>query len=244
MYELLYGSTTIDRRALRAFMREQVCNAKLIPACAAGQRSAVHALLSGFWPFVDDFEKAIDRQVAGLPIKPLVKRFGRERTHSFFNTARNAVREMREEEGSHALLWQEGAQALVVNFKAYDRVPGVEQLIASSTTRDPVAFFCWLAGTEYIAEEMAAYLCKAPRFLELFPDRRWRWGEAHLEAHNGPSHLEIDEDLARAYHPSDDDEVAGKALWDGIVHCQQMFARAAADVFDRMQTFEPAEPPR
>jgi hypothetical protein len=239
MYELLYGSTIIDRQALRTFMREQVCDAKLIRACAAGHRGAVNALLSGFWPFVDAFEKAIDRQVAGLPIKPLVARFGRERTHSFFDSTRKAVREMREEEGSHALLWQEGVQALGVDLTAYDRVAGVEQLVASSTTSDPVAFFCWLAGTEYIAEEMAAYLCAAPRFLELFPDRRWSWGDAHTETHDGPSHLEIDEDLARAYHPSDDDAVAGKAIWDGIVHCQEMFAHAAADVFDRMQAFEP-----
>ena len=240
MYALLYGNTILDRTALRAFMREQVRGAPLLRACAAGEPAAVHALLSGFWPFVDAFEKAIDRQVAGLPIRPLVERFGRERTHDFFNMARNAVREMREEEGSHSLLWQEGVKALGVDLGQYARVPGVEQLVASSTTRDPVEFFCWLAGTEYIAEEMAAYLCESPRFLALFPDNRWTWGEAHLEEHDGPSHLEIDEDLARAYHPSDDDAVAGAALREGIVHCQDLFAKAAMDVFDRMSALQPA----
>ncbi len=240
MYKLLFEDAVIDRKALRGFIREQVCGTRLIRACAEGQRGAVHALLSGFWPFVDAFEKAIDRQVAGMPIKPLIQRFGRERIHGFFNAARHAVRQMREEEGSHSMLWQEGAFALGVDLATYERVGGVEQLVASSATRDPVAFFCWLAGTEYIAEEMADYLCQAPRFLELFPDRRWFWGEAHLEAHDGPSHLEIDEDLARAYHPAQDDALAGQALLNGILNCQLLFGQAAADVFDRMQAFEPA----
>jgi hypothetical protein len=235
MYELLYGGAVIDRQALRALTREQGCNTSLIQACAAGERAAVHALLSAFWPFVDAFEKAIDRQAVGLPIKPLVERFGRERTHSYFNSARKALREMRDDEGSHSLLWQEGIQALEVDLNVYANVPSVEQLVASCAPSDPVAFFCWLAGTEYIAEEMSACLCQAPRFLELFPGGRWSWGDAHMAAHNGPSHLEIDEDLARAYHHSDDDEVAGKALWDGIFNGQQKFARAAMDVFDRVQ---------
>lgn len=240
MYALLYGDTILDRGALREFMRAQVRGAPLLRACAEGDTAAVAALLSGFWPFVDAFEKAIDRQVAGLPIRPLVERFGRERTHAYFDMARAAVREMREEEGSHSLLWQEGARARRVDLAEYQLVDGVERLVAHATTRDPVAFFCWLAGTEYIAEEMAAYLCESPRFLALFPEGRWTWGEAHTEVHDGPSHLEIDEDLARAYHPSDDDAVASRALWDGIVACQALFADAAADVYDRMTMLQPA----
>jgi len=109
-------------------------------------------------------------------------------------------------------------------------VDGVQALLENADTTDPVEFFCWLTGTEYIAEELAAYLCHAPAFLETFPDRRWRWGEVHAMDHDGISHLEIDEDLARAYHPASDPVLVGVALSAQIRRCQRSFGTASEGV--------------
>lgn len=230
MYALLYGEAFVDRVALRRQARDEVMNSSLIRECAEGNRSAAIALLEGFWPFVDAFEKAIDRQVSRLPIKPLIERFGQERVRTFFSEARAAVKEMHEEEGSHAKLWQQSAVQIGASLDSSAVCIGVENLLKNAKNSDPVQFFCWLAGTEYIAEELSAYLCRQEGFLNLFPERRWVWGDAHIEQHEGPSHLEIDEDLARAYHPSADPDLAKAFLFENITHCEQLFGAAAADV--------------
>ena len=235
MYTLLYREPVVVRHAVRACVRERLQANPLIAACGDGDRGAVRAMLAGLWPFVQSFELAIDRQVARLPLKPLVARFGREPTHAYFKAASAAVREMKEEEGCHSELWRDGARELGVDLAGRGSVPGVAALVAAADTTDPVAFFCWLAGTEYVAEEVAAYLCSSKRFLNVFPGGRWTWGDAHTEQHEGASHLEIDEDLARAYHPEDDDAAAGATLTAGLDHCQQLFMAAADDVYHDMR---------
>lgn len=230
MYALLFDGAFVDRVALRQHAREEITNSELIQACGAGDRAAVRALLEGFWPFVTAFEKAIDQQVSRLPIRPLIEKFGQDRVRNFFSEARKAVHEMHEEEGSHAELWRESAHQTGASLDGSVPSEGVETLLRNSQARDPVQFFCWLAGTEYIAEELATFLCAQKPFLDLFPRKKWLWGDAHIEVHEGPSHLEIDEDLARAYHPAADDEVARTSLFDKIRHCQRLFAEAAADV--------------
>jgi len=236
MYALLFAEPAVDREALRAHARGEVEGSTLIRACAAGEKQAVRALLQGFWPFVQAFEHAIDRQVGRLPLRPLIQRFGQSRIRHFFAEARAAVREMKEEEGSHAGLWQKGAEQLGVDLTEASPVAGVDALLDNASGDDPVEFFCWLAGTEYIAEELAAYLCGSPAFLSLFPKRRWLWGEAHTAEHDGPSHLEIDEDLARAYHPASNPALAGAALSAQIRQCQRLFGAAAEDVMARLVT--------
>lgn len=235
MYALLFAEPVVDRAALRADARDEVRFSPLIRACAAGDEPAAVALLQGFWPFVTAFEKAIDAQVKRLPLRPLMQRFGHTRIRRFFAEARAAVREMKDEEGSHAALWRQGARQFGIRLSSDDRVPGVDALLENAETDDPVEFFCWLAGTEYIAEELGAFLCGSPRFVSLFPDGRWTWGEAHIAEHDGPSHLEIDEDLARAYHPATDPIMAGAALSAQIKRCQRMFGLAAEDVMARLQ---------
>jgi hypothetical protein len=236
MYALLFSDSVVDRRALRDHAREEVSTSPLIRACASGNLSAVRGLLEGFWPFVQAFEKAIDFQVGRLPIKPLIQRFGQEKVKNFFAEARAAVREMHEEEGSHAELWRQGAREIGATLDAYASPQGVTALLQNAKTSDPVEFFCWLAGTEYIAEELAAYLCHSPAFVDLFSNQRWTWGDAHIAEHDGPSHLEIDEDLARAYYPATDPASVGPALFDKIRHCQQLFGAAASNVMVSLES--------
>lgn len=229
MYALLFAEPVVDRDALRVHAREEVFGSPLIRACAAGDVTAAHALLAGFWPFVKAFERAIDLRVGRLPTRPLIERFGQSRVRAFFGEAREAVREMKEEEGSHMALWRKSADEL--DLDAVPVLPGVEALLASAESDDPTEFFCWLAGTEYIAEELSAYLCHAPAFVRLFAKPRWPWGVAHLmDEHDGPSHLEIDEDLARAYHPSNDNAIVGATLFAHIRRCQELFSLAARNV--------------
>jgi len=231
MYALLFAEPVVDRNALRAFVRDGIHRSSLIRRCGEGDRGAIQALLKGFWPFVQAFERAIDVRVGRLPTRPLIQRFGQSRVRAFFNEAREAVREMKDEEGSHALLWREGAAEMGVTLQDDLTIDGVTTLLENAGSEDEVEFFCWLAGTEYIAEELAAYLCHQPAFNAAFPSGRWVWGLAHLmHDHDGPSHLEIDEDLARAYHPSTDPAVAGTAIHAHIVNCEARFAMAADDV--------------
>lgn len=236
MYALLFEEPVVDRRALRTHVRREVENSVLIRACAAGERPAAEALVQEFWPFVRAFEPAIDRQVGRLPLRPLIERFGRTRIRHFFAEARAAVRDMKEREGSHADLWRTGAEQIGVRLRVTDPMPGVAALLDNASADDPVEFFGWLAGIEYIAEEMAAYLCGASGFVSLFPEQRWLWGEAHTAEHDAPSHLEIDEDLARAYHPSHNPALVGAALSAQIKRCQRLFGAAAADVMARLET--------
>jgi hypothetical protein len=236
MYALLFSDSAVDRRALRAHARQEISGSPLIRACADGDLPAVRALLQGFWPFVQAFEKAIDYQVGRLPIKPLIQRFGQEKVRTFFSEARDAVREMHEEEGSHAELWREGAEGIGVVLDGGVSARGVAALLQNARTSDPVEFFCWLAGTEYIAEELAAHLCHSSAFASLFADQRWTWGDAHIAEHQGPSHLEIDEDLARAYYPVTDPALVGIALFEKIKRCQQLFGAAARDLMVSLET--------
>jgi hypothetical protein len=236
MYALLFADPVVDRSTLRARARNEVEGSILIRACAAGETTAVAALLREFWPFVRAFELAIDGQVGRLPLRPLIQRFGQARIRTFFAEARAAVREMKEEEGSHADLWRTGAEQLGVGLREADPVPGIVALLDNASVDDPMEFFCWLAGTEYIAEELSAFLCGAAPFLSLFPGRRWLWGDAHNAKYQGPSHLEIDEDLARAYHPANSPALAGAALSAQIKRCQRLFGEAARDVMERLET--------
>jgi hypothetical protein len=230
MYTFLFAEPVVDRVALRIHVREGVFSSPLIRACADGEKSAIAALMTGFWPFVEAFERSIDVQTRRLPVKPLIERFGQARIRRFFADARTVLREMKEEEGSHAQLWLHGAAEIGLNLGRVAPVNGVRVLLQTAGSSDPMEFFGWLAGTEYVAEELAACLCQAPGFLEAFPERRWRWGEAHTAEHESASHLEIDEDLARAYHPSTDPALAGAALTAQIRRCRYLFGLAAGEV--------------
>ncbi|AOX16532.1 hypothetical protein [Kozakia baliensis] len=235
MYALLFSEAVVDRDALRVHAREEVFGSPLIRRCAEGDREAIKALLTGFWPFVQAFEQAIDARVGRLPTRPLIERFGQSRVRAFFNEAREAVREMKDEEGSHAVLWRQSADEIGAKLDGNPILPGVAKLLESSEADDEVEFFCWLAGTEYIAEELSAYLCHAPAFNACFTSNRWIWGLAHLaHDHDGPSHLEIDEDLARAYHSSLDPQIVGAAMNAHIRRCERLFGLAADNVGEEL----------
>lgn len=236
MYGFLFAEPLVDRLALRAHAREGLLGSPLIRACRAGDELAIRGLLKGFWPFVQAFERSIDFQVKKLPLRPLIARFGQARIKRFVAEARSALSEMRDEEGSHAALWLDGAITIGLDLRRVEPVRSVQTLLDNAETPDPTEFFCWLAGTEYVAEELAAYLCRAPAFLDSFPDRRWRWGEAHAMAHDGVSHLEIDEDLARAYHPGSDPVLVEVALSAQIRRCHRLFAAAATDVLAKYRS--------
>jgi hypothetical protein len=92
-------------------------------------------------------------------------------------------------------------------------------------------FFATLAGTEFIAEELSSFLAGSFRFTDLFTRKRWIWGEVHLAPHDhGPSHLEIDLDLARAYAASIDPIEIEEMILDTVA----LFGRAAEQVEDAL----------
>jgi hypothetical protein len=214
-----------DLQLLRAYASQVVGASSLIRAARAGVKEAAVALKIGFWPFVREFELAIDRQA--LPRHKLAEKFGSQRMRRVFMGLAQAVREMKEEEGSHAAHWVKDARCLGLELLDRQCVPSVQALIDRSYTKHIPSFFATLAGTEYIAEELSRFLTSSPAYTNLFSRKRWVWGEVHIASHGeGPSHLEIDVDLARAYS----DGANAEAIEHMVCQTISLFGQAADEV--------------
>lgn len=223
-----------DTAAMRRQAREMIAGLPLIQRAGAGELEAAEALHLGFWPFVREFEIAIDNQM--LPREPLRAKFatsGLDVRRVFSGLAR-AIATMKDEEGSHAAHWRKDAACLGLESLEGPVLAPVRRLIDAAYTKDLPSFFALLAGTEFVAEELSAYLTKRRPYLDLFSRRRWIWGEVHLAPHDeGPSHLEIDLDLARAY--SSADNASSKAMIESTVtQTIRMFEAAALQVEERL----------
>jgi len=227
-----WPNTVVDADALRAVAREEVRNNQLIRAAAEGNLDAARVLHIGFWPFVVAFEGIIDTRP--IQRQPLQKRFGDEVTMAILRFARKEVEVMKEEEGSHAIAWRGDSFRLGITQAELDKapyVPEVVRLIEMPQERNLDWFFCVLAGTEFIAEELSRYLVDSLPFTQLIRGGHWRWGEIHLaDHHEGPSHLELDLDLARAYTVEEEDKAAAQQLSDYTLQTIKQFGRAADDV--------------
>ncbi len=224
---------------LRAAARDFINRTPLVTHAARGDRAAAVALHVGFWPFVRDFELAIDQH--GLPRGPLRSRFGGGRAGEARGAdvrrkivaLAQAVREMKEEEGSHAAHWVKDAAQLGLSSLEAAPLPAVGNLVAETATDDHAAFFAALAGTEFVAEELSARLVASAPFTGLFQRQRWMWGEIHLMPHDhGPSHLEIDMDLARAY--VEDPQQAKSIVEAHVRRTIDLFETAAIEVHDTL----------
>ena len=212
---------------IRRKTTDVVQTSSLIRRAYRGEREAAVGLKIGFWPFVSEFEHAIDRQ--SLPRQPLVNKFGERRVRQTFVGIARAVRHMKQEEGSHAAHWRKDAQCLGVDDLSGPCAPDLQKLIDRAYTNSLPLFFATLAGTEFIAEELSRFLMDSSAFTSLFTRRRWIWGEVHLAPHDsGPSHLEIDLDLARAYAASTDPT----EIEDMVLDTVALFGRAADQVED------------
>lgn len=223
------NNTYFDFTYLRRSATDLVRGLRLLRKASGGDKAAAVALKIGFWPFVHEFELAIDQQT--LPREPLTRRFGEKVMRRVFVRMARAVREMKSEEGSHAAHWRKDAECLGVRDLGSDCVPGVQALIDRAYSKNLPSFFALLAGTEFIAEELARYLIDSDDFVTLFSRRRWVWGEVHLAPHeDGPSHLEIDLDLARAYGENVGPEAIERMVLDTI----RLFGRAADEVDDAL----------
>lgn len=227
-YQPLHAPLPIDTDALRAFAVDTVRSMILARRCAAGERAAIAALHVQFWPYVSVFSGIIDRHAQALSVQPLIGRFGRERVRHYFVSTARELRRMRHEECEHAYLWKISAAEAGIALSAKPPLPAVKVLIERASTHDPVAFFAWLAGTEYVAEELARFLCSQQRFLACFSGHKWVWGDVHRVDHvDGPSHLEIDLDLCCAFLP---ETTSYKVVEKAIVDCLQAFLSATAAV--------------
>jgi hypothetical protein len=214
-----------DLSYLRRSAVELVGGLPLIRKARVGDKNAAMALKIGFWPFVQEFELAIDQQA--LPREPLARKFGDQVMRRVFVRMARAVREMKSEEGSHAAHWRKDAECLGVRYLGDDCLPDVQALIDRAYTKHLPSFFSMLAGTEFIAEELSRLLIESEDFTNLFSRRRWVWGEVHLTPHeDGPSHLDIDLDLARAYDTNASPTAIERTVLDTIA----LFGRAADQV--------------
>jgi hypothetical protein len=220
------NDAVLQTAALRDFASRGIAGNSLMQRCWRGERAAIEAVHMGFWPFVSDFEQAIDQRT--LPRKPLKDRFGSEVFGEKFLALAGEVREMRREEGSHAAHWKKDAACFgVADLGASPVLPGVARLLEEARNPDQARFFAFLAATEFVAEEFAAYQLTSPDFARLSTRNRWVWGVVHTIPHDdGPSHLEIDLDLARAYH----DAAKPEAIIQMVLECFALFAQATDEI--------------
>src|SRR5208282_4047461 len=119
-----------DSDGLRRYAHCVVGGSSLIREAGRGDKSAATALMIGFWPFVRDFERAIDQH--SLPRRPLAGKFGTERLREIFIGLASAMREMKREEGSHAAHWRKDAACLGLDELGDHCVPGVSALLESA----------------------------------------------------------------------------------------------------------------
>jgi hypothetical protein len=224
------NDTYFDFNYLRRSATDLVRGLRLLRKAKSGDKAAAIALKIGFWPFVREFEFAIDQQA--MPREPLAAKFGDSGMRRIFVGMARAVREMKSEEGSHSAHWRKDAECLGVRDLGDECLPGVQALIDRAYTKNLPSFFAMLAGTEFIAEELSRFLIESDDFVNMFSRRRWVWGEVHLAPHeDGPSHLEIDLDLARAYAAT----TAGPAAIQRMVlDTIDLFGRAADEVDDSL----------
>jgi hypothetical protein len=225
---LFYKDTlaVLNSGELREAARREVETSSLICRSAQGDRKSAMALHKGFWPFVREFEIAIDKHKFGRGL--LEEKFGVQKAHQVLRGLFLAVREMKTEEGSHAVHWRKDAECLGILEIEGPQVSRTAELIKDAYHPDPTRFFSVLAGIEFIAEELSRFLVSQSAFTSLFSRRRWVWGEVHLIPHDDrPSHVEIDLDLARAYAPQGYDILQVRTM---VLDTIRLFARAARDV--------------
>ncbi|MBI4120655.1 MAG: hypothetical protein HY457_00145 [Parcubacteria group bacterium] len=232
---LLFPNGVADGVHLRQCAVKEVEKSTLMRACRDGDLQSVRALLIGFWPFVYEFEKAIDIQARRLPLRRiLTEHLGLTTAQQYFVSRAKILRQMHEEEGEHAQIWRGDALKIGADLeslpKAHEKLPLMEALIATAYADDPFKFFCALAATEYIAEELSRFLCASSVFTSCFGGR-FGWGDTHIAVHDGLSHLQIDEDFAAAVHPAKDRKQIAQAMEREILAVQDLFGRASEEVF-------------
>src|SRR5581483_8850899 len=167
-----------------------------ITRAAAGDLLAARALHIGFWPFVHEFEKAIDSRMNGFGalLRILYANFSKDLVRGVWQFIAPAVRQMQQEEGQHSAHWLKDAECLGLHdIGGFRAARGVQALIDSAYTDNFPEFFAVLAATEYISEELSKFLIAQPAYTDLFDRKRWVWGEIHAEPHQDEvvSHLVI-----------------------------------------------------
>lgn len=181
--------------------------------CAAGELPYIRALHRYFWPYVEPFPAMIEQGVKTLP---------RSARLQFY---RGAIAAMHEEERDHTRLWQADAREIGANLIDVPMMWWIRELLATVKN----SFGTWqfpahLAATELIAEEVSALLARrSPLFLAALPSQVWSWGEAHLLPHSGPSHLDIDLELARS--------LSTEPIEDTVLRTCKKFGLAAHEIF-------------
>lgn len=209
---------------LRALVRRKIDRNSLVQMARNGRKDAVKAMLSGFWPFVREFESIIDR--FPFPAQILSSRFGRVTAQHKLNLLKGRVAEIRKEEGSHAAHWKRDAEGVGVTEFDQPAITEVERLSHVFSTEDPGRFFLFLAAAEMVAVELGDALTSSTRFNKLFPMGQWTWGEMHVDSDEHTTfHLEVDLDLARAFIMDDSvAEVMAKEITEQVL---ESFAIAA-----------------
>jgi hypothetical protein len=215
--------------SLREIAARGVRACPLMQKAWRGDRDAIAAMHIGYWPFVHEFERAIDLKM--LPRAPLRERFGSDIFNAKFLALAREVREMKREEGSHAAHWVKDAHHFGIETLEGPAVPAVEALVARSHVESLPEFFSFLAATELVAEEVSAFLLTSAAFVEQSTRKRWVWGIVHTAPHgDGPSHLEIDLDLARAYQT----QVKPEAIRALVLSTYRLFRQAADQIEQTM----------
>jgi hypothetical protein len=222
----------IARTRLESVADDVVGNSSLITRVARADPPAMRAYFVGGWPFVSPFSSSI--YSFKPPLRRLIENLGADRARACLAGIRAVFADMSAEEGEHAGLWAADARAIGIHDldspTQRATVPAVEELIERARSKDPVVRLSLLSGTEGVAEALSRRLTAARPFTDALGGR-YRWGEAHLMAHSGPSHYQVDLALLEAcLSKGTPNEQVVASIESQVVDVLYLFERATQEV--------------
>jgi len=161
---------------------DKVVACPLVRGCAAGG-DYPRALFGGFWHFVDAFPGIIRDTYANFPVGPL--------GHSLRVYLRRVAPLLSEtlggmagEERGHRALWIRSASRVglsAAQLRDWRVLPEISFLTEAIRSEEHLARrLLYFVGVELVAEGIARYLYRAPRFVEAMGEEGMEWFTAHL----------------------------------------------------------------
>ena len=128
-----------DFDGLRSLASTGARSGRLIQSACMGNRAAAMAMKKYLWPFVREFELAIDRRY--LPRDVLRTKFGTPMVRNTYGRMARMLKQMKAEEGGHAAHWVADAKQLGMSSLDEVVLPSVAQLNREAYVEDTTSFF-------------------------------------------------------------------------------------------------------
>lgn len=186
---------------IKAEARGKIISSGFASACRQGDTVVMRGLVTGLWPFVNEFPRSIINGIARL------KKIGLGQDRALLNTllyrGPEVLSGIQRDEKNHRKLWLETGRALGLNYPLdYDQpvLPETQAWIdAVNANSDPSALFLRFTAVEIIAEAVSVDFLASRAFTEALGEKGCEWFRVHAEHGSGMSHEELELRLAFAF---------------------------------------------